>query len=326
MSISTHFGDPGLWAQTHFGGVGLGDVRRSRGVCTLAAGWARQPGASIPGLSQGQPYASKAAYHLLDHAQSTPDALPAPHRQHVRQQVQAPDTYLLVEDTTELSWPEAAERRPGLGPVGPGKAYSQGVLLHSLVAALWPTDGPDPAAKCPALPLLGLLDQQFHVRQLVPEAEKAHPHGGSRPCQGRARKSALWTQRLRAVGRPPATTRWVVVADRGAYIYEHLQQCQAQGLGFVVRAAQDWALVAGPPKTPAGRLFELARAQPAVGQFTLALRGRPGQAAREGVLQVSCRAGLALRAPQRPGRAGPRASGYQYPVAWCECGRMSRRG
>ncbi|OGX85012.1 IS4/Tn5 family transposase DNA-binding protein, partial [Hymenobacter glacialis] len=131
MSISTHFGDSQQWAQTHFGEVRLGDVRRSQRVCTLAAGWARQPGASMPQLSQGQAYASKAAYQLLGHAQATPDALQAPHRQHVVQQLQAPGTYLLVEDTTELSWPEAAERRAGLGPVGPGKARSQGVLLHS---------------------------------------------------------------------------------------------------------------------------------------------------------------------------------------------------
>ena len=48
--------------------------------------------------------------------------------------MQAPGTFLLIEDTTELSWPEAAERRSGLGPVGPGKATSQGVLRHSLVA------------------------------------------------------------------------------------------------------------------------------------------------------------------------------------------------
>ena len=69
------------------------------------------------------------------HAQATPEALQAPHRQVVTRQLQGPGTYLLVEDTTELSWPEAAERRAGLGPVGPGNAMSQGVLLHSLVAA-----------------------------------------------------------------------------------------------------------------------------------------------------------------------------------------------
>ena len=312
MSISTGFGNAQQWAHTHFEGVSLGDVRRSRRVCTLAAGWAREPGASIPRLSQGQAYAGKAAYQLLGHAQATPDALQAPHRHVVAQLLQAPGTYLLVEDTTELSWPEAAERRPGLGPVGPGKATSQGVLLHSLVAAAWPAQDPDPTAKRPALPLLGLLDQQYHVRQPIPAAEKAHPNGGSRPRQGRTRESALWAQSLRAVGSPPLGVRWVVVADRGADIYEHLQQCQAQGLGFVVRAAQNRALVTGADKSPAGRLFEQARAQPRAGTFVLALRGRPRQPAREVVLQLSFTPALALRAPQRPG--GATGKGAPMPV------------
>ena len=103
MSISTDFGNAQQWSQTHFGGVGLGDVRRARRVVRLAAGWAREPGASIPRLSPGQAYASKAAYQLLGHPQATPDALQAPHRQVVTQQLQAPGTYLLVEDTTALS-------------------------------------------------------------------------------------------------------------------------------------------------------------------------------------------------------------------------------
>ena len=83
------------------------------------------------------------------------------------------------------------------------------------------------------------------------------------------------------VGHPSAGTRWVIVADRGANIYEHLQQCHMQGLGSVVRAAQDRAPVVGSAKTPAGHLFELARAQPSAGTFILALRGRPRQPACE---------------------------------------------
>ena len=68
-------------------------------------------------------------------------------------------------------------------------------------------------------------------------------------------------------------------------------------------AAQDRALVAAAAGTAAGRLFELARAQPSAGQFPLSLRGRPRQPAREVVLQVSFTPALALRAPQRPGGA-----------------------
>lgn len=56
------------------------------------------------------------------------------------------------------------------------------------------------------------------------------------------------------MGRPPVGTRWVVVADHGADIFEHLQQCQAQSLGFVVQAAQNRALVVGTAETHAGRL------------------------------------------------------------------------
>ena len=113
------------------------------------------------------------------------------------------------------------------------------------------------------------------MHQPGPEVEKAPPHGGFRPHRGRPRESALWAQSLRA----GATRRPVPVgggvADRGgADIYEYLQQCHTQGLGFVVRAAQDWAPVAGPAKTPAGRLFELARAQSSAGPLPRALRGR----------------------------------------------------
>ena len=97
------FGNAQQWAQTHFGGVGLGEVRRARRVVTLAAGWARAPGASIPRLSQGQAYASKAAYQLLGHAQATPEVQQVPYCQIVARHFQVPGTYLLVEDTTALS-------------------------------------------------------------------------------------------------------------------------------------------------------------------------------------------------------------------------------
>lgn len=95
-------------------------------------------------LSQGRAYASKADCQLLRHPQTTPDALQEPHRQLTAQQLQAPGSYLLVENTSELSWPEAAERRTGLGLVGPGKAASQGVLLHSLMATARPATDPGP--------------------------------------------------------------------------------------------------------------------------------------------------------------------------------------
>ena len=127
-----------------------------------------------------------------------PDALQEPHRQLTAQQLQAPGPYLLIENTSELSWPEIAERRTGLGPVGPGKAASQGVLLHSLMANARSATDPDPTTQRRALPLLSLFDDQFHLHHPGPEVEKAPPHGGFRPHRGRPCESALWAQSLRA--------------------------------------------------------------------------------------------------------------------------------
>ena len=88
----------------------MGDARRSRRVLQLAAGWAQQPGATIPQLGAGQAGASKGAYRLLGRAPVSPAALQAPHRALVQQAGRAAGTFLLIEDTTELSWPKAWRR------------------------------------------------------------------------------------------------------------------------------------------------------------------------------------------------------------------------
>ena len=61
------------------------------------------------------------------------------------------------------------------------------------------------------------------------------------------------------------------------------------------------------------RLFADLRAQPRAGQFELALRGRPEQAARQVVLQVNDTSAQWLRAPQRPG--GATGKGAPVPCA-----------
>ena len=65
-----------------------------------------------------------------------------------------------------------------------------------------------------------------------------------------------------------------MVADRAADTYEHLRQCQQQGLGFVVRTAQNRTLVAPGTTRSVDRLFAYARAQTSAGTFPLALPAR----------------------------------------------------
>ena len=115
---------------------------------------------------------------MLALPQAVPDGLPAAHRPYVRQHLQQQGSFLLSEDITEWSWPTSRQgRRPGLGQLGPGKNLRQGVLLHSLVAAQGPALAPTPPAKRAALPLLGLLDEQFYVRHPISPPEKAARSG-----------------------------------------------------------------------------------------------------------------------------------------------------
>ncbi|GAB3840990.1 IS4 family transposase [Hymenobacter jeollabukensis] len=299
--LSEHFADADQWTHRQFGAVQLGDRRRTRRVETLVAAWARHPGASIPQACAGQSYACKAAYYLLAQPHVTPDVLQQPHREQVRAALQEPGTFLLLEDTTEVIWPKTGQRRAGLGPVGQGAAASQGVLLHSVIAARW-TAGAEPAStRRPPVPVLGLLDQQFYLRVPIPATEKALAYNPYQRRQKRARESDLWTNSLRQLEAPPTHARWVVVADRGADIHTHLQYCQQRGLGFVVRSAQDRALVDPSSGASAGRLRAQASTWPPCGQFSLPLRTRPGAPKRDVVLQLSFSPLLALRAPQRPG-------------------------
>lgn len=78
-------------------------------------------------------YDIKAAYNFFRRSEATPENLQLAHRELVMEQLQFPGRYLLLEDTSELSW-SGNEPIPGLGPVGNGAAGLQGFHLHSVLA------------------------------------------------------------------------------------------------------------------------------------------------------------------------------------------------
>jgi hypothetical protein len=135
---------PQEWAQKHFGEVEMGDVRRVERVVTIAQAMARDPGASIPQMFE-DPYAVKAAYQLFSRPEATPDRLQAGHRALVQQRLTQAGTYLLLEDTSELSWGHGQPRQ-GLGPLGSNSEYYQGLHLHSVLAVQWLTPQEPPQA------------------------------------------------------------------------------------------------------------------------------------------------------------------------------------
>jgi Transposase DNA-binding/Transposase Tn5 dimerisation domain len=300
MGLKLDEKNPRLWAERHFSGAALSDVRRVERVETIAEAMAARPGESIPQLFAHR-YDVKAAYQLFQLAEVTPDNLQVGHRECVLAALEKPGTYLLLEDTSELSW---AGHQPieGLGPVGASKDGQQGFLLHSVLAVGWkgPTASPEPVQRLP-VEVLGLADQQYHVRKPRPKGERSDDHWRRK---GRQRESQLWQQASRRIGSAPirGSVRWVRICDRGADIYEFLASCRQVGHGFVVRAAQNRALIDPQTGQAAGHLFEAVGQVPALGHFDLELRARPGQPARTAHLSVSSLA-VCLRAPRRPGQA-----------------------
>lgn len=286
---------PHEWAGIHFGGAELSDVRRVDRVVMIAEAMAASPGKALPQLF-AHPYDLKAAYQFFRHPEATPDHVQAGHRERVLCEMEQPGRYLLLEDTSEVRCTATGEII-GLGPVGASKNAKIGFHLHSVLAVRWPAVSKVPAPHRPLVEILGVADQQSHVRE--PRSESVKPHASlRRVLPATALESSLWEKASRRLGRAPdrADVTWIKVGDRGADIFDHLVECQRHHQHFLIRARQDRVLLTAQGQR-AGKLFATVRTTPSCGALTLDLRARSGQAARRAHLQVSFTP-LVLRAPQ----------------------------
>jgi Transposase DNA-binding len=291
LQVGVHH-EPKRWAEKQFAGAKLTDIRRVARVKTIAEAMAVHPGRSIPKLCRDA-YAVKATYNLFKHEEATPENIQAGHRAVVLEAMSQPGVYLLLEDTTELSW---SGKHPiaGLGPIGNSAAGLQGFFVHTVLSVRWP-DAPQDNSKRRPVEVLGIGDQQYYVRTPC-----RRPRESSQERLRRARESQVWPQASQRLGHAPPDVKWIRVADREADIYEYLVSCQKRGHGFVIRAAKDRALSHPETGKRTGRLFAAARSAVPWGEFTLALRHRPKQPARTAHLVVSATS-VALSAPWRPG-------------------------
>lgn len=309
LMLDFHFSaaDPESWVAEQLDGATLGDPRRQERAQTIAAAMARQPGVSLPQMFDRK-YDIDATYAFFKRPEATPANLQAGHRQQVLEQAAAPgSTVLLLEDGSQLIW-NAHQPIAGLGPVGTGHKGEQGFILHSVLAVHWPgLVALDAGQRRPAVEVLGLADQQYHVRTPRP-ADR--PPDQTRRHAVREFESQIWERAGEHLGPAPSGARWVRVCDREADIYEYLAACQRLGHGFVVRAAYDRSLEDEDGQKAADKLFEVARSAPALGEFELFLRGRAGQSARTARLSLAATT-VRLRSPQRPGQS----AGSQPPIA-----------
>jgi hypothetical protein len=227
MDEMNHALEPGRWAAIHFGEAPLSDIRRVQRLQMIGAAIAGNPGTSIPQLF-ARPYDVKAAYGFFDHPEVNAQSVQSAHRAGVMEQMERPGTYLLIEDTTELDW-SGRRAIPGLGPMGNRNEGTQGVRLHSVVAARWPVEGQIvQAGHRPGVELVGLASQEYYRRVPRTAGDKRND---SQARKRRARESQRWLRSGEHLGVLPRGVRWVRVADAEADIYEYVQRAQAQGPG-----------------------------------------------------------------------------------------------
>jgi hypothetical protein len=263
--------DAHYWAATQFGSADLGDARRTGRLVSTMAAIARAPDESLP-RQLGSIAGAKAADRLFDCGAVTREAVLDPHLAQCRAAAARHPVVLMVHDDTTLDF-STHRRLKGAGRVGDD--HGTGFLAHSGLAVL------------PSGETLGLAHQTIWARP---------PKGVTR----QTRESAVWAETVATIGRPPAGSLFVSVADRGADIFEPLESVRDTGWDAVVRAAQDRRLVAG------GGSLTALRAAGALGAATVVTR--QGQA----VVCVAWRE-LELLPPRNgpAGRAPIRVSGVR---------------
>ncbi len=237
------------WAEQQWGGIDLGDPRRTRRAVAMGAALAGKPQAGLP-VQMGDWAGLKGAYRLLDRPEATLAAITAPHRRAVLSQAQqAPGAVLFIQDDTTLDL-TTHHAMHGRGRIG--NDHGLGFLVHNCLA-LAPT---------PAGPrLLGLASQTLWARTTPPvTAHETRAQRRTRPTE-----AEVWAQSVSDLGACPPGQLWISRGDRGADVFSHFVRAQALGWQVLVRVYHDRCLADG-------HLTQTLRALPAMTARTITMR------------------------------------------------------
>ena len=178
----------------NFGGIELGDARRTARLVRSADAMCRHPGGTLPDKLP-KPADLRAFYRLMDCDRVTHEVLMLGHTDETRRRIAAPvpGVVLTLHDGTELDYTSKKSLEDQLGQIGPGTR--RGYICHNSLAVRLV---PDPANGTVVPETLGLLSQILHHRPRVAkdESQKAARERVSR-------ESRLWLRGVQACGPAP---------------------------------------------------------------------------------------------------------------------------
>jgi hypothetical protein len=253
------------WAQLNFGSCDLGDKRRTKRLVQVAEQIGNNPSASLP--NQLELWSDlKAAYRLFDSDAVTFEAVTRPHWELTKQS--AKGRCLVIGDTTEFDFGKYREIE-GIGPTGNGSG--QGFLLHN--ALLVQADSEE---------IMGIAGQTIHYRKKKTSKKRENKSQSLK----RKRESQVWGTVIDQIGKPQNDVEYVHVFDRGGdnfEVYCRLLQNDGQ---WVIRASKMNRYVLAGDSEERMQLKDYLPQLTTLGHYTLSLRARPDQAAREAQIEV----------------------------------------
>jgi hypothetical protein len=269
--------DASSFAVQNFGGVDLGDRRREKRLVQIADRIVQCPCGSLP-KKLNSPPELKATYRLMNHPEVTHDAVLQPHIERTRRRMsERGGVALILHDATELDYTGLTSIADELGQIGNGK--HRGFICHNSLVV-----------NAGSRAVVGLINQVLHKRIRRPKDEKR-----TESRQRSTRESRLWSQASKAIGPTPEGCRWIDVADRGADIFEFLENELTLGREFVIRSTHDRRILTAQGEASA--LRDHLRSLPSQAERAVDVRAKPGRPARTAAMSVAY-ATVSLLCPQ----------------------------
>jgi hypothetical protein len=287
--------DAGGWTEQEFGGCQLGDKRLTCRLVNITRLKAAHPGASFAQACDGDRYALKGYYRLLNPEEKplTIEQILQAHRTQTLRRMKGQKTVLIPQDSSDMNLSTRVDCQ-GLGRVGANQTctQSQGLRLHSALA----------------------LDEQglpLGVLRLQGDApQSAKGKDPNRPIE--EKDTYRWLVAYKdacAIAQLLPDTRIVSMGDREADIFELFdlrRQHSGKKADVLVRAKSDRCL-----EDTSRHLFAEMAAAPLAQRMKLAVPrqrehlakpsepGRPGLEAREAHVELRFQE-VTLSAPQTP--------------------------
>ena len=258
------------FGESNFGGLVLGDMRRTKRLAELVDKMCRHPGGTLP-AKLPKPADLRAFYLLMDCDTVTHASVMSGHTAATRRKMETAlregNVLLILHDATELDYTSLTSLKGKLGQIGQGTNY--GYICHnSLVVQAEPQL------------VLGLSSQVLHHRAKVPKNET-----DTQRRDRESRESRLWVQGATQSGAAPGGGLCVDVSDSLSDTFEYMAFEVANGRSFVLRSRENRKLA----KTINGirYLYGALRQQPSVGVRIVQVQRTAKQAARTAVCHVS---------------------------------------